>query len=350
GTLGDVDGDPKVYILIVEHRQSYYRQSNEVAGNYSNMCEMIYVCYRTSNPIRTMAHEFHHLVWFNYEWDEVHFILEGPAEFATYYSGYLPDDNCTVRVSDFLNNIDDSLIYFEVEAQDYGTCYLFAFYMAEQYGVQFLRDLVQHEGDGAAGLETALEDAGHNITFNDLYLDWMTALTIDEQGFADDRFCLNNIDATIQDYTDIGSLPFQDDNLGLYCYGSKVYRLTSPPDNFNVEMSQPTGGVAGISVAFEDADGWHVQQTQNEGRAIMDVTGESIEQVHVIASYLYADAPGGENDFGSGPRETVQLSIRSLNETSTTTPLPTHTTLLMVAGAIPVTATLLVLVLLKKSE
>jgi hypothetical protein len=178
----------------------------------------------------------------------------------------------------------------------------------------------------------------------------MTALTIDEPGFADDRFCIQNMNATIQDYTTIGMLPYQDDNLGLYCYGSKIYRLTSPPDNFTIEMTQPAGGVAGLSVAYRDTHGWHVQQTQNEGRAIMDVTGESIEQVHVIASYLYADAPGGENDFGSGPRETVQLSIRSLNETSTTTPLPTHTTLLIVAGAIPVTATLLVLVLLKKSE
>ncbi|MHA2190382.1 MAG: hypothetical protein ACXAB9_04800, partial [Candidatus Thorarchaeota archaeon] len=126
GTLGDIDGDPKIYILIVEHRQSYYRQSNEVTGEHSNLCEMVYICYRTSNPVNTIAHEFHHLVWFNYEFDEVHFILEGPAEYATYYSGYIPANNWTVRVQDFLDDIDDSFIYFEVEAQDYGACYLFA--------------------------------------------------------------------------------------------------------------------------------------------------------------------------------------------------------------------------------
>jgi hypothetical protein len=332
GTLGDADGDPKVYILVVEHRQSYYRQSNEVAGNYSNLCEMVYICYRTSNPIRTIAHEFHHLVWFNYEWDEVHFVLEGPAEFATYYSGYLPADNCTVRVSDFLNNIDDSFIYFEVEAQDYGACYLFAFYLAERFGVQFLRDLVQQEDDGAAGLEATLEQAGHNITFNELYLDWMTALTIDEQGFAEDRFCIQNIDATIQDFTIIDSLPFQDDSLELYCYGSKVYRLTSPPNNFSVEMSQPAGGVVGLSIVYRDANGWHVQQTQKEDRAILNVTGESIDTAHVIASYLYAEAPGGENDFGSGPRETVQVWIYEMNETETHSPTPTDLTFLLLVG------------------
>ncbi|MDH4214390.1 MAG: hypothetical protein OEV85_10745, partial [Candidatus Thorarchaeota archaeon] len=233
------------------------------------------------------------------------------------YAGYISNDNLTVRVSDFLNDPDDSLIYFEVEAQDYGACYLFAFYLAEQYGEQFLRDLVQHEGDGAQGLETALEGAGHNISFNDLYLDWMTALTIDEQGFSEDRYCLQDMNATIQDYTIIGSLPYQDDSLTLYCYGSKVYRITSPSDHFTVEMSQPAEDVAGLSVAYRDSTGWHVQQTHEEGRAILSVSGESITIAHVITSYMFPEVPGGDIDFGAGPRETVQLLIHETNVTTT---------------------------------
>jgi len=349
GTLGDVDGDPRFYILIVEHRQSYYLQTNEVAGEHSNLCEMVYICYRTSNPVRTINHEFHHLVWFNYEFDEVHFILEGAAEYAAYHSGYLPANNWTVRVQDFLDDIDDSFIYFEVEAQDYGACYLFAFYLAEQYGVQFLRDMVQHADDGAAGLETALYAAGHNIAFNELYLDWMTALTIDEQGFADDRYNLQGMDATIQDYSTIESLPYQDDSLSLYCYGSKVYQLTSPPDCFSVEMSQPANGVAGLSVAFRDAQGWHVQQMQKESFAILNVTGESIDTAHVIVSYLLAETPAGDIDFGSGPRETVQVLIHEINETTDTLThgsTDTDQALLIIAVSMPITATIIVFVLL----
>ncbi|MHA2040697.1 MAG: hypothetical protein ACW975_02440, partial [Candidatus Thorarchaeota archaeon] len=325
GTLGDIDGDPRVYILVVEHRQSYYRQTNEGPGEYSNLCEMIYVCYRTANPIRTITHEFHHLVWFNYEFDEVHFILEGPAEYATYFAGYLPNHNMTTRVSDFLTDPHDSLIYFEVEAQDYGACYLFAFYLAEQYGVQFLRDLVQHEGDGALGLETALNDAGHNTSFNELYLDWMTALTIDEQGFENDRYCFRAMDATIQEYTSIDSLPYQEEGVSLYCYGSKVYRIISPPDSFYIEMSQPTGGVAGLSVAYRDAYGWHVQQMQNQGRAIMRVSGESIDAAYFIVSYLYSDAPTGDVDFGSGILRTVQVQVHKDGASTTTSSTNSHT-------------------------
>ncbi len=349
GTLGDIDGDPRIYILIVEKRQSYYMQSNEVEGEHSNMCEMVYICYRTTYPVRTISHEFHHLIWFNYEFDEVHFILEGAAEYAMYYSGYLPVNNWTTRVQYFFEDIDDSLIYFEVEAQDYGACYLFAFYLAEQYGEQFLRDLVQHEGDGALGLETALEAAGHNISFNDLYLDWMTALTIDQSGFADDRYCLVDIDATIQGYTTIESFPYQDDNLGLYCYGSKVFQLSSPPDTFTVELGQPADGISGISVAYSDASGWHVQQVQAQGRAIITVTGESITTAHVIASYLFAETPTGDIDFGSGARENVQLLIYEGNE-ATTTPLPwpndSDQVLIIIAGSMPVIAAIVVLVLI----
>jgi len=312
------------------------------------MCEMVYICYRTSDPLNTIAHEFHHLVWFNYEFDEVHFILEGAAEYATYYAGHVPDDNLTVRVSDFLNDPDDSLIYFEVEAQDYGACYLFAFYLAEQYGEQFLRDLVQHDGDGALGLETALAEAGHNTTFNELYLDWMTTLTIDETGFADDRYCLLDIDAAIQGYTTIDSFPYQDENLSLYCYGSKVYRLISPPDNFAIEMSQPANDVAGLSVAYRDTNGWHVQQTQKQGKAIMNVTGESIETAHIIASYLFVDTPAGNIDFGTGPRETVQVLIHEINGTSTPMPPPSNNDLALIitAMSMPVAAMIVVLVLI----
>jgi hypothetical protein len=167
----------------------------------------------------------------------------------------------------------------------------------------------------------------------------MTALTIDEQGFADDRYCLHDIDATIHEYTTIDSLPYQEDNVPLYCYGSKVYQITSPPDTFSVEMSQPADGVAGISVAYRDAQGWHVQQMQKQGRAIISVSGESIITAHVVASYLYAEAPAGNVDFGSGTQETVQVLVYEGDE-ATSDQLP-----LMVAGGISFTLMFSVLVL-----
>ena len=181
----------------------------------------------------------------------------------------------------------------------------------------------------------------------------MTALTIDEQGFADDRYCLQGMDATIQDYSTIESLPYQDNNLPLYCYSSKVYQLTSPPDSFSVEMSQPADGVAGLSVAYRDLHGWHVEQMQKEGRAVLNVTGESIDTAHVIASYLFSETPAGDIDFGSGPQETVQVFMYESNET-TSTPTPTiinnDQALLIIAGAIPFTATFVLVLILQRRK
>ena len=327
GSLGDIDGDPRIYILITNNPMSCYLQSNELDVPHSNKCEMIYIYYYCYDILETIAHEFDHLIWFNNEFDEVHFLLEGLAEYASYYAGYFPNHNLSIRAPYFINNIHDSLIYFEVESQDYGACYLFAFYLAEKYGVQFLRSLVNQTADGALGLEDSLSAAGFNITFNELYLDWMTALTINEDGFANDRFCYRDIDATIQDYTTIDTLPFEDDNLPLYCYGSKVYRIAFPPDNFVVEMTQPGNAVSGISIAYHDNFGWHVQQAQNRGTSALSLDGSSIDTAYVIVSHLFSDTPGGDIDFGSGTLESVGVSMYEAEEetsseqsTSATTP------------------------------
>ena len=308
GSLGDIDGDPRIYILITNNPMSCYLQSNELDAPHSNMCEMIYIYYYCYDVLETIAHEFDHLIWFNNEFDEVHFLLEGLAEYASFYAGYFPSHNLSIRAPYFINDIHDSLIYFEVESQDYGACYLFAFYLAEQYGVHFLRDLVHQTYDGALGLERALLESGFNITFNELYMDWITALTINENGFADGRFCFRDMDATIQDYTAIGAVPFEDD-ISLYCYGSKVYRLASSPDNFLVEMTQPGDEVAGISVAYEDSTGWHVEQKQDGGTTTLFISGVSINTAYVIVSHLFFDVPDGSIDFGSGPIESVHISM-----------------------------------------
>jgi hypothetical protein len=75
----------------------------------------------------------------------------------------------------------------------------------------------------------------------------------------------------------------------------------------------------------------------------------------VIASYLFAETPAGDIDFGSGPRETVQILIDEWNENSgtptpTTTPVENDLALLIIVGALPLSATILVFVLLLRKK
>jgi len=320
GLIGDIDGDPRIVILISNNWVSYYSQYNEIASTYSNLCEMFYVYYDNGLILDTIAHEFCHLIWFNYEFDEVHFILEGMAEFATYYIGYLSHrGNVSHRVPYFLQTPDDSLIYFDVAQKDYGGSYLFSFYLAERFGVQFLTDLVQEEEDGALGIETALLSAGHNISFNELYLDWVTAVTIDELGFADDYYGFKNMEVQFEEFTVRDVLPIEIEDLSIRYYGAEIIKITNPTDNFTVAISQPDSGYAGVSIAFHDSEGWHVQKNTLGCPVLENVTGESIDTVFVIATLLFTEASAGSIDFGEGVSGEVDLAITEYSPTGGST-------------------------------
>jgi hypothetical protein len=318
GRIGDIDGDPRIVILISTNEASYYSQYNEIVHTYSNLCEMIYIYYNNNLILDTIAHEFCHLIWFNYEFDEVHFILEGMAEYATFYAGYLAyRGNVSHRTDYFLHAPDDSLIYFDVTHKDYGGSYLFSFYLAERFGVQFLTDLVQQEEDGALGVETALLEAGYNISFNELYLDWVTALTIDEPDFAENQYGFLNMDVQIQEYTSIDETPIAIENLAIRYYGSEIFRVTHPKDNFTVEISQPSLGLAGVSIAYHDTQGWHVQKNTMGSHVHENATGDSIDTLYIISSLMFTEPSGGNIDFGAGFSDEVDLAIGEYSPTTT---------------------------------
>ena len=310
GFIGDIDGDPRIIILISDNLFSYYSQYNEIVHTYSNECEMVYIYYNDFRILDTIAHEFCHLIWFNYEFDEVHFILEGLAEYATLQCGYLESSNNeSLRTSYFLENSNDPLIYFDVAARDYGNSYLFTFYLAERFGVQFLTDLVQHEDDGAHGIETALEDAGYNITFNQLYLDWITALTINELGFEDDKYGFRGLDVQIEDVSVVDALPFQIESMDVWCYASNIFELTDPTDGFTVDTGDPSTGKIGLSIAYHDTEGWHISQTISSDPIKHNITGIGLDSAFVIVTYFYASTPAGGVDFGVGVAEDINFSI-----------------------------------------
>jgi hypothetical protein len=279
---------------------------------------MVYIYYDNYLIIETIAHEFCHLIWFNYEFDEVHFILEGMAEYATCYAGYLSSNgNISRRTDYFLDTPDDSLIYFDVAQKDYGGSYLFSFYLAERFGVQFLTDLVQQDEDGALGIETALQQAGHNISFNELYLDWVTALTVDETGFAEDRYGFQDIDVQFQQMTIRDDLPVRIEAQSIRYYGCEIIKINQPSDNFTVSVSEPGSGVVGVSIAYHDAEGWHVHKKIQNRTICENVTGNSIDTVYIITSLMFTEASGGAIDFGEGFSGEVDLVITEYSPTST---------------------------------
>ncbi len=321
GLIGDIDNDPRIVILISENTACYYSQYNEIEHIYSNYCEMVYIYYNTFEILGTIAHEFCHLIWFNYEFDEVHFLLEGLAEYATYYAGYFTQyNNLSSRTGYFINHTDDSLVYFDVDPKDYGGAYLFIFYLADRFGSEILKDLVQEEVDGAEGVETTLQKSGYNISFNSLYLDWITAMILDNTEIDDGQYGYHEIEIPNIMVQQVSEVDLIDEVKSLNYYGFHVYQITNATNSFDIDIIGSNSRFFGLSVAIHDANGWRVLQCQNQSSIHQNIIGSTIDTAFAIISYMNSDAPSGNIDFGSGPSTEIEVSIHS------TTSMPSETT------------------------
>ena len=327
GTMGDIDGDPRIVILLSSNKAAYYSEANDIVHQYSNLCEMIYLYYkqyRWNWCLALMAHEFHHLIWFNNEWDEPPFMVEALAQYAMYYAGYFASyDDLAPQVEKFLSSPEDSLLYWNSDnSNDYGSAYLFAFYIAEHYGVDILRNLITEPADGPHGVEAVLQAAGFNITFNELYLNWITALTIDEVGFDENLYGFDNIDARITQYNIVDDFPLLDETISLRYYGFYIHKLESPPDNLTIRINKSSNQTIGLSIALHDAFGWHVhQKIHDETNTIVidDFMGHSSDVAYIITSYMLDHTPTTiKASYGLGPSTDIEISI-------TQTPITTNT-------------------------
>lgn len=322
GTMGDIDGDPKIFILFLDN-YNYYSEVNDIEYNVSNKCEMIYIHYGLFHHnwlYPTIAHEFHHLIWFNNEWDEPPFTLEALAQYATYHAGYLgPYNNLVPQVAFYLPHSENSPLYW-TDDRDYGSSYLFAFYIAEKYGVQILRELITEVSDGPRGIETVLHAAGYDITFNEIYLNWITALTIDELGFQNNLYGFEGVDARITSFEKVGTLPLVNKTVSISHYAFNIQKLEAAPENFAVSINKNPQDAIGISLAVHDSLGWHVDQNLHYEETITindSFSGSLIDEAYVITSCISKETPIAPKERGSGP--SINIDITIAEETQNTT-------------------------------
>jgi len=328
GNLGDIDGDPKVTILLLSldmNVAGYFDPTNEIAETYSNQREMIYVEYDMSDiqySFAVIAHEFQHLIHFNHDQDELWFIDEGCSEFATYAAGYWAgNDNLTYFAEDyFANNPEDSLLYWNYYSNgsdvriDYGGAYLFIFYLAEKYGFQIIETLVAETENGAQGVENALVDEEIPLTFNDLYLNWITALTIDAPEIEGGLYGFVNLDIQIKVKTEISNVPAESSNELHRYYGIHVTEITAGSDNIFFEISGSANYPIGFSIAVLDSEGWHIHQSISDistDSKLEIIQGKDVLRIYVITSLLDSDTPSVDfdNQFDLGPSEYLDINV-----------------------------------------
>ncbi|MBK5112118.1 MAG: hypothetical protein KGD59_04395 [Candidatus Heimdallarchaeota archaeon] len=306
GVLGDVDGDPKVTVFLaplVRYMGNAYlgftNLDHEMPGfPYANLREMVF-CDSEKSVYETICitiHEFNHLIWFNNDWNDCQFIYEGIANYAIDYAGY--EFWVTEAVTNIFTSYPEiSLLYFNREYNylwdsSYGQAYLFVTYLAEQFGNSFTKQLVFIPEDGAIGVDKALEYFGYDLTFNDLYLDWITACVLDDPSFDGGIYGFETIDYTIQA---MSSVLFDFPRAKMhYYYGFDVKRMYLPRDNFTFVIDNPYPYALGVCIVLENESSTRVIQEiyhENSDEYRIYVEGMNLLDVYIITSLMSEDTP-----------------------------------------------------------
>jgi hypothetical protein len=210
GTKGA--GDGKTDVLLTDIKDGWQPGQGYVAGffytldqlttnQFSNKSDLIYVDTKPgiynpntqqrnpNNPLSTVAHEYQHLVFYNYKGStaEVWF-NEGLSLYAEVTCGYplrspgLYYAN-TNRPVNFWASVGDQTVL-----QDYSRVALWTLYLAEQLGDNFIRNVVQLPGsNGITVVNNAAQQVGSMLRFTDLLQNWVLANYIND-GTVDEKY------------------------------------------------------------------------------------------------------------------------------------------------------------------
>ncbi|MFW9968719.1 MAG: hypothetical protein ACFFDF_00875 [Candidatus Odinarchaeota archaeon] len=119
----------------------------------------------------TLAHEFQHLIHHDYFEESALWMNEGCSTFSEILCGYPTPWN---DINSFFATPDNSLIEWEDQGNinvlaDYGQALLWATYLVDNYGDEFLKDYVTNGVPGVPGIEALLPEG---VSFDRVFQDW----------------------------------------------------------------------------------------------------------------------------------------------------------------------------------
>lgn len=199
GSPPDVDNDPRIIILILDIKdgftgtggyvQGYFYSFNEIPSSQpgystSNNAEIYFLdCNPSSllspNGLRdamsTTAHEFQHMIHWNYDPSEILFVNEGCSLVAEVNCGYPIYDQ-----SGFVNETNHYLLDWRVNdftkvTNDYSRAARFMTYIRDQIGMGVFRYVVASTLHGIAGMNAGFQSFGTARRFADIFQSWTIA-------------------------------------------------------------------------------------------------------------------------------------------------------------------------------
>ena len=200
---------------------------------------------------------------------------------------------------------------------------MFLFYLAEKYGIQIIRDLVPLDSlDGSQAIEQVLSNHGYNISFNEIFLDFITACTIDETGIYDDLYGFSNADFQIATRQLVYEFPYSFSDIKHRYYGVEIKEIKAVTNEFTLEIETPeTPRSLGVVIIILDDTGWNITQTilTGDGSTVnLYCGGENIERAYVITSMIRDGTPNAPIIWMESPFNLLDFTIKAGHSPSTT--------------------------------
>ena len=182
-----VDNDPHLTILHARLRRAsgYFSSVDEYPTSvhqHSNQREILYINTRSLKVgsrgyLAVLSHELQHAIHWNGDPTEETWVNEGLSEVAAAVAGYRPTSPAA-----FLRSPTTSLLNWPDHVSSYyGATFLFFDYLAAHYGTRHdLALLVKEPEDGIPGVDAYLARLGYDVTFRDVFRDWVVANYLDD--------------------------------------------------------------------------------------------------------------------------------------------------------------------------
>lgn len=186
-----IDGDPRIHILHLDAIggtvAGYYAQADEfvtAVNPYSNQKEMLYISLEyapvgSDEYFGVIAHEYQHMVHSATDGNEASWLNEGLSELSAHLTGYSSDGFIQSYVERTDTQLNDFIHQSDATQAHYGGAFVFTTYFLERFGEAATRALVRNPANGPESIKAALAEMGSNMSFDDLFADWLAANYLD---------------------------------------------------------------------------------------------------------------------------------------------------------------------------
>ena len=289
GNEPDIDGDPKVFILLDDIRdgsgsfRGYFWAGNQFARTsqaLSNEKELLNIDLFPSfallpeDTFGTVAHEFTHMVIYNEGYYLENNVLKGLErwleEGLTQYGQYLFDGKFSSNLDEFIKKPDTILADNRITEvwlgpspfANYGASFLWMFYLVEKYGGSnlpgFFRNMIRFRDGGMGSIDAVLKT--FNVDSKAVFGDWAIANYLDKTRKRDGSLLNDgkwgyNVDNDFNTSNDLGKferLPVK--------FSEKVIlteKVTARSSNVNpwaADYIEISGNTGNLNIGFDGKD------------------------------------------------------------------------------------------------